>query len=399
MNSGKSIRSIFVTSLSCLVGALVLLSPWTLAWADNVLVFPQLVAGGSYISFVSLMDTDFNTAVSGTLFVYNPDGSPRSIAIDGQPTGSQFQVNIPPGGNVVLSTTAGGNLTVGMAKFVSNIPAGGVIRFQFPGGQVGVLNSIRQLFATIPLTTNNGNDTGIAIANAGSSPVNIRLAYADGNGNVVQTVDPPTLNPLPANGQVAMFAEQFGLTQAANQSTGSIQIETKGAGGFNALGLLLNGGLLSTTAVVAGVTGMIDPTQFEGSYTGSFHNASTGTDSVASAFIAVVRSISAMIFVLSSDSTVFHATGTIELLFFGNYGSGPFTLTGSNGGGADTYTTTINPDGTMSLSGSFTRPQDTITSLNCNGQAHPEQITGNCVAMLKDGTSNNLTMTLNHTNQ
>ena len=121
-------------------------------------------------------------------------------------TGSSFQVTIPPGATVVLTTAPGGTLASGMADFVSDFPAGGVVRFQFTGGQVGVLSSPPHFFATLPLNTADGNDTGVAIANPHSSkPVSLRLVYADENGQAVETVDPAELNPLAPNPTSAVF--------------------------------------------------------------------------------------------------------------------------------------------------------------------------------------------------
>ncbi|MGB7624839.1 MAG: hypothetical protein WBN92_21030 [Terriglobia bacterium] len=398
MNLGRSCRFRTVICSYLLVALAVLGVPWTLSLADNVLVFPQVAVGGGYISFITLMDEDFNTPVNGTLFIYNSDGSPRSVAMNGQPTGSQFPVTIPPGGTVVLTTTdVGGNVSGGMAKFVSDLPAGGVARFQFPGGEVGVVDSPRRLFATLPVATSGGNDTGLAISNSGTSPVNIRLVYADGNGTSMQTVDPPALNPLPVNGQVAAFASQFGLTQAENQSTGTIQIQTTSPGGFHALALLLKGGLLSSTAVVDGASGFFDVEQFRGSFTGTFHDNSTGTDTPVHAEFAPVEADAMLFFHMTFDATFLRTPGTAEVLAFGPYDRNGFTI--SFPSASNTFTMTVSANGTMTTTSTDTKPADPIASFNCSGQAHSEGSTSNCVVTFKDSTTKNVTLTLHHTNQ
>ena len=98
----------------------------TTAMAESVLIFSQFPAGGDVGASVTLTNTNFDTALTGTLSVFNQGGTPRSIAIDGQPTGSTFRVTIPAGGSVTLNTTPGGNVTIGAARFVSDFPAGGV---------------------------------------------------------------------------------------------------------------------------------------------------------------------------------------------------------------------------------------------------------------------------------
>jgi hypothetical protein len=384
MNLGRSHRSRSSVRLSLLVGLLALIASGTVSLASNILVFPQLAAGGGYTSFVTLMNTNFNTPVNGTLTIYNSDGTLRSVDIVGQPSGSQFQVTIQPGSTVVLTaSSSSGNVTGGMAKFVSDFPASGVLRFQFTGGQVGVPDSAAQTFATLPLTTSGGNDTGLAISNAGLTPVNIRLVFADANGTPVQTVDPPDLNPLPVNAQVAKFATQFGLTQAANQSTGSIQVQSTNAGTFNALALLLKDGLLSTTAVVPGVGGVStaqDLPQFEGSYTGTIHDTSTGMDSAARIIFAPVQSIKTMVFILTFDSN----NGPSEIPLFGPYDTNGLNLQQDLGFGP--IALTVSSSGTMTFTAMDTRPpgpNHNISTINCTGQAHSDRITANCTTVFR----------------
>ncbi|MBZ5537982.1 MAG: hypothetical protein LAO31_18655 [Acidobacteriia bacterium] len=81
MNLGRSYRFYASACLSLLFGLLVLIAPGTVSFANNVLVFPELVAGGGYTSFITLMNTNFNTRVTGALSVYNSDGTLRSVDI------------------------------------------------------------------------------------------------------------------------------------------------------------------------------------------------------------------------------------------------------------------------------------------------------------------------------
>ena len=81
MNLGRSYRFYASACLSLLFMLWVLIPPGTVSCANNVLVFPQLVARGGYTSFITLMNTNFNTSVTGALSIYNSDRTLRSVDI------------------------------------------------------------------------------------------------------------------------------------------------------------------------------------------------------------------------------------------------------------------------------------------------------------------------------
>lgn len=368
---------------------------------NNVLVFPQSVTGGDFTTTITIINTNFSQALNGNLTFYNPDGSQKTVTINGQGSGSTFNITVPAGGTAVLTTAAGGTLSVGMARFVSNFPAGGVIQFQNSSGQVGVLDSPSLHYATIPLNTANGNDTGIAIANGGTVPVNLMLVYADGNGNVVESVRPPELNPLPVNGQDAKFVSQFGFTHTANQSSGSIQIQTSDVadlGSFNALALLLRGPQLASTATVVGVTGENSLEQFAGSYTGQWNNTTFSTSGGAFASMAGVASTQTAFFELTLTGPVFGGSNPPPTVLAGPISAGAVSLTG-NSTLFGPVSLTIAADGTMTFTANSV-PGPLVATFTINGTAHPDKITGNYTITFKaGGNPANGTLVLNHTNQ
>ncbi|HEY3130239.1 MAG TPA: hypothetical protein VGL91_12340 [Acidobacteriota bacterium] len=367
------------------------------ARAEHVLVFPQFPAGGDFVVSVTLVNANFNAPVTGTLLVFAQDGSPRSVAIDGQPTGSQFSVTIPAGGTVVLNTTPGGPITIGMAKFTSDFPAGGVVRFQFSGGQVGVLNSPAESFATLVINTAGGNNTGLAITNTGTASVNIRLLLVDANGQTIESIDPPELNPLNINGQIAKFATEFAFTQVANRSSGSIQIQVKGTGTFNALALLLRNGLLASTAIVPGAAGKFSPEQFHGSYTGKWTNTTFGSTGDATVNIGVIQSTQTVLFRLTLGGNVFGAPNAPPTMLFGTYTSSGFTASGDSPLFGP-VTMSITADGTWTFTANNV-PGGTIATFKLTGTAYPDRMTGNYAVTFKAGGGANGTLTLNHTGQ
>jgi len=369
-------------------------------WAASVLVFPQLVAGGGYVSSVTLVNTNFSSTVTGTLAFFNRDGTPRSLAIDGQGTASTFQVTIPPGGTAVLNTSpASGDAVGGMAKFTSDFPAGGVVRFQFSGGQVGVLSAPVLPFGTLVLNTSGGNDTGIAIANPGTAPVNIRLVHVDAAGKEIESVDPSDLNPLPANGQVSKFVTQFGFTQVANRSTGSIQIQAKGSGSFSAFALLLRDGMLSSTAVVRGVSGKMTLDEFGRAYSGLWRNTSAGGQGEMTVAMSVNITTKTVVINLTlvPNDAIFASKDkqALPTTLIGTYNVNGFTATGTSAVFGP-MTLTIKADGAWTFAAD-SLPDPVFATFRITGLARPDKITGDWVMTLKSGAKCcDGTVVLNH---
>jgi hypothetical protein len=280
------------------------------AMAAHTIVFPQYVTAGGYITTATFVNTNTGTTANGTLAIFNQDGSPRMTAIDGQPTGTSFNVAIPPGGNVVLTTSqAAGNAVSGMAIFTSDIPVGGVIRFDLAGNQVGVLSAPLRAFATLVVDNKNGNATGVAISNPGTTPLNFDLLNVDSSGNVLETISPPELNPLAPKAQIAKFMFQFAFTQVADRDDISVQIRPIGGGLFSAFGLLLKNNALASTATVKGASGIASALDLGRSYNGTWNNSTFGSSGGSNLMINYDPDTNLAV-------AVFHLTGNV-------FGSGP----------------------------------------------------------------------------
>ena len=69
---------------------------------------------------------------------------------------------------------------------------------------VGVLSAPATSVATIPMDDDHVSqqDTGYAIANPGSTPINIKLIFVHPDGTIHLTLNPPALNPLAPGGHI-----------------------------------------------------------------------------------------------------------------------------------------------------------------------------------------------------
>jgi hypothetical protein len=366
------------------------------AQQQPMLVFPQFVTGADFVSTATLVNTNSGLTVSGTFSVYNQDGTPRAVTIAGK-TAASFSVSIPPGGTAVLATTnptPTGPVTAGMATFVSNYVVDGVVQFAYGGGEVGVLSAPLQTFATVVINTANGNDTGLAIVNPGTAPINLRLVQVDQTGAVVQTLDPPSLNPLPPNGQVSLFTGGFGFTNIANLSSGSIQILNKGAGQFAALALLIKNGALATTGIIDGVSGRLSPELLQGTFSGAWNNTTFSTTGGATLVEGVITSSQTVLAQLTLTGNVFGASAPAPLLFVGTYTANGFTSSG-NSLLLGPVTMTVSANGAWTVTANSV-PGGIVNSLSITGTARTDGFFGNYTVGLTGGGSATGTILMNH---
>jgi hypothetical protein len=363
--------------------------------AQHVRIVPQLPAGGEVQAIITIGNTNFSAAVAGTLAVFNPDGSPRVIGIDGRGSASTFAVNVPAGQSVVLVTTPGGPLTIGMGKFTSDFPAGIVVRYQLGGSQIGVSDSPPISNGTLVFSTSGGNDTGLAIANSGATPVNLRLVYME-NGQAVETVDPPELNPLAVNGSVAKFLSEFGLKQTGNRVSGLLQILTKTGGQFSALGLLLRAGQLASTTVLPAAAGRLSLFDFRNlGFFGTWTNTTFNSQGPAALIFAYHGPTNSAIVMFTLGGNVFGSPSTFAPnILAATFNPAGFTATGTS--------TVFGPMSmVISQDGSFTMtansvPSTTVGTFQMTGQARPDKVTGTYTLTFKAGGSANGTFTMNN---
>jgi hypothetical protein len=226
--------------------------------------FPQIAAGGGYVTVVTLIHSDARSGAApaaGTLRFFNPDGTPRTVNTVEMGSGSQFNVNIPAGGIRIVTVTSTDTTTaVGAARFdISGVSVGGVATFSSGPAVVGVLTATPTMVGYIPLTTKAGFTNGVALQNTGTVPLNLRFRLVNSDGSINQISAPPEVNPLPVNGQYArLVGPEMGFTNAVNPNS-SLEISVQGGGTFAALPLVIGNGYISSSAMA---TTDIDATLF-----------------------------------------------------------------------------------------------------------------------------------------
>ncbi|MBI4456046.1 MAG: hypothetical protein HY644_09130 [Acidobacteria bacterium] len=224
-------------------------------FARNI-YFAQVADGGGFSTTFVLANMGSSTAI-GTLNFFNPDGSPRTLRINGTER-SQFAVTIPSGGSVRLRSENVGDALAGWAMLESADQIDGVATFDLrgPAGSLmttaAVLGGKGYKLVAVPVETSSSTNTGVAIANISrSSSVAIKLRLLDEAGIEVAAILEPRLSPLGSQRQIADFADAlFRSVAGISNFRGSLIVEVVDAGEVSVTGLVIKEGLLSALPVI-----------------------------------------------------------------------------------------------------------------------------------------------------
>ena len=235
------------------------------------LYFAQVAVGGGYVTVFGLVNTGSTPAV-GNLILKDQAGndflvSGNAPGVRSQPssndlvdaTGSSFPLTIPGGGTRFFAVSAVNPADAtksGWARFESaGGSMGGVGTFQVTQGGVlttvaGVLASQPVPFATIPVDVDDSQRryTGYAVANHGSQNINVKLVLVNENGTIAESINPPSMNPLAPQRQVARFLSDD--LPARTTFKGSMVLIGQGGNTFVVVALVLNQGLFTAIPVI-----------------------------------------------------------------------------------------------------------------------------------------------------
>jgi hypothetical protein len=205
----------------------------TKAQSTSPVYFPQLADGGGFTTSLVLLNTSSSTE-AGTVAFFDNSGSALSIRPVGGTAGSSFLYSIPASGFFVLQTDGSGtSVQIGSVQVTpnagANAPVGaGIFSSSIQGILVtesGVPSAQPTTKARIYIDRSGGHDTGIAIANPGSSAatVNIQAYLTDGVTTAGNTPQPFN---LAASGHMAKFADEL-ISALPNNFTGVAEITSQ----------------------------------------------------------------------------------------------------------------------------------------------------------------------------
>ena len=184
--------------------------------ATSPVYFPQLVDGGGYATSVVLLNTS-GSAQRGTISTFDDAGTGFTVkALDGT-VASSFSYNIPANGTFVFQTDGSNTSTkVGSIKVTpdsgNTAPTGvGVLSYS-PAGilitESGVPSASPTIRARLFIDRSAGHDTGLAVANPGTSGISVAVRAFEKDGTTPAGSGQGTIN-LAVNGHRARFVAEM----------------------------------------------------------------------------------------------------------------------------------------------------------------------------------------------
>ncbi len=229
-------------------------------------LFAQFAFGGGYTTTFTFLNTGTD-ATTGNLILTSDSGAALSgnISSNGGSSvvASSVPISVPSGGSQSVTVTAinpSDPFSAGWARVESSGGnLGGVANFQFVNGgvltyDVGVLSTATTNAATVPISDNivQGQITGYAIANTGSTPITIKIVLVNPDGSISQTFNPQPLTQMAPGTHVARFLYQDAPNPNTFAFNGSmVLIETSGQP-FSVVALASDQGIFAALPVVAG---------------------------------------------------------------------------------------------------------------------------------------------------
>lgn len=217
--------------------------------------FPQVAVGGGYTSTFTITNPTPSTA-TGTLRLWDENGSAWNISLTDDISGSQFSVSIPAMGSIRLITSGTGEIKTGWAALESSAGLQAVETFDYRPGSVlqdsvGVIGAPSGKRFVLPVDISSTSDTGFAVINAVELNVSINITLKDESGNTYAALLDPRLNPLPAANYLCMFVSEIFPSLQSGSFKGTLSIEVVGSGDIAVMGLSYKEGQSSSIPVVA----------------------------------------------------------------------------------------------------------------------------------------------------
>ena len=245
-----------------------LIGPAAIGTATTTNLFAQVAIGGGYTTIFTFLNTGLDAA-TGNLILTGDLGAPlnASFTSPGSPSAvnSSFPISVPSGGAQLITAgpvNASDPTSTGWARVESSGGSlGGVATFQLAGPTgalttiVGVLSAATTNAATIPVDDDltqvtQSRSTGYAIANTGTSAINVKIVLVNPDGTISQTINPGLLNPLLPGNHIARFVWQD--VSPSFVFKGSMVLIETAAQPFSVVALVFNQNLFTAIPVIPG---------------------------------------------------------------------------------------------------------------------------------------------------
>ena len=189
--------------------------------------FAQFGDGDGVSSTLIFSNSSSTLPAEGTARIYDPEGNPLSVDINGEVQEGSFSFNIPPLGTAFFATDGIGDLMVGSAEVTTSTRVGATILFAGGFGVAGV-GAVRPLTKfVLPLELDSASDlnTGVGLSNPQSTATDAALTLLTIDGTPVPNGG--AMMTLPAKGQIARFPNEIYADQGIDLSNfqGAMMVE------------------------------------------------------------------------------------------------------------------------------------------------------------------------------
>lgn len=198
------------------------MTPLVRAQQARTLYFPQYGNGGGFASDLVIYNPSARTSISGEARFWDEEGNllsdvpmtARVVGTRSSVAGSSFVLG--PQGSVTFAGSPQASQRLGSASVSTDGPISGVVRFRIPGiGIAGVGASEPALSLIAPVRCEGEIDTGVAVRNVHSAPVDVNLTLLDEQGNAVPGGSRTLLGLQPDAREARFISELFPDAQTA----------------------------------------------------------------------------------------------------------------------------------------------------------------------------------------
>ncbi len=203
-----------------------ILGDWESTQWLTILYFAQFADGAGLSSQITVSNATLDQVINLRILLRDDDGQPLTVDLNGEDVPGVVEVQVPASGLAVFETDGLGPLQAGSVTVLASRDAAGVILFAGAGlGLAGVGSSVElpMGFSTqIEVRTSSGINTGIAVQNVETDPVDLTFELLDPQGILLATSDgtvaapgasvSPTgisVSPVPGLGHFSLFATEL----------------------------------------------------------------------------------------------------------------------------------------------------------------------------------------------
>ncbi len=189
--------------------------------------FAQFGDGDGVSSTLIFSNSSSTEPAEGTARIYDPEGNPLAVDINGEVQEGSFSFNIPPLGTAFFATDGIGDLMVGSAEVTTTTRVGATILFagSFGVAGVGAVQPLTRFVLPLDLDSANDLNTGVGLSNPQSTATDATLTLLTTAGTPVPNGG--AMMTLPAKGQIARFPNEIYADRGIDLSSfkGGLMVE------------------------------------------------------------------------------------------------------------------------------------------------------------------------------